>query len=169
MATESDIENGATVSDPDRQSAVWFLGGLLLVRAAGAHTGGQLAVIEHVARRGYGAPLHVHAADDETFLVMEGTLRIVCDGVEHVLEPGALAVLPKGSQHAFVVTSDGARFLTLNQPAGFDDFVGEVGVPAPQRVLPAPLEGPPAPEALETLAAAARRHGITIIGPPPGP
>jgi quercetin dioxygenase-like cupin family protein len=159
----------AVINDPAVQSAFWFLGGLVQLRAAAGHTGGRFAILEHTARRGYSSPLHVHAVDDETFLVIDGSLRIVCDGEEYLGEPGALAVLPRRSRHGFVVTSRDARFLTLHHPAGFEDFVVEVGTPAPEIVAPAPLEGPPPPELAETLTAAASRHGITLIGPPPRP
>ncbi len=158
---------GAVLSNPAVQSALWFLGGLVQVRAADRHTQGRFAVLQHTARRGYNSPLHVHAVDDETFLVIDGSLRIICDGQEYLGDPGALALLPRGSQHAFVVTSRDARFLTLHHPAGFEDFVIEAGTPAPELAAPSPPEGPPPPELAETLAAAARRHGITLTGPPP--
>jgi quercetin dioxygenase-like cupin family protein len=157
---------GAVISDPAVQASIWFLGGLLQVRAAASHTSGRFAVVEHTARRGYSSPLHVHAVDDETFLVIDGSLRVVCDGREYLAEPGALALLPRGSKHAFVVTSPDARFLTLHHPAGFEDFVVEAGTPAPEPVVPSPPEGPPPPELIETLTAAASRHGITLVGPP---
>jgi quercetin dioxygenase-like cupin family protein len=158
---------GAVVTDPGGQDALWFLGGLLQVRAAGAHTGGRFAVVDHTVRRGYSSPLHVHANDDESFLVIDGSLRIVCDGEEYPAGPGAFALLPRGSQHALVVTSRDARFVTLHQPAGFEDFVAEVASPAPELVPPPPADGPPPPELVEALNAAASRHGITLIGPPP--
>lgn len=160
-------QRGAVISDPAVQDAIWFLGALLQVRATGAQTQGRFAVVEHTARRGYGSPLHTHAGDDESFLVIDGTLRVVCEDEDFSAEPGALALLPRGSQHAFVVTSHEARFLTLHHPAGFEDFVAEVGAPAPELTVPAPLEGPPPPDVVEALTVAASRHGISIIGPPP--
>jgi hypothetical protein len=90
------------------------------------------------------------------------------EATDGVAEPGAFALLPRGSQHAFVVTSHNARLLTLHHPAGFEDFVIEVGTPAPELIPPSPLDGPPPPELVEALTAAASRHGITI-GPPPQP
>lgn len=112
-------------------------------------------------------PLHVHATGDETFLVIDGSLRIACDGEEHQAGPRALALLPCGSQHGFVVTSRDARFLTIHHPGGFEDFIAEAGTPAPELAAPSPPDGPPPPELAETLAAAASRHGITLTGPPP--
>ncbi|MGH3025585.1 MAG: hypothetical protein ACRDLR_03980, partial [Gaiellaceae bacterium] len=73
----------AIVVDPADGSPVSFLGGLLQTRAGGKHTGGRLAVVQHRARRGYSSPVHVHADDAESFLVIEGSLRVVCGGEEH--------------------------------------------------------------------------------------
>jgi mannose-6-phosphate isomerase-like protein (cupin superfamily) len=140
---------------------------LLQVRAAGAHTSGRFALVEHTARRGYNAPLHVHTRDDETFIVVDGSLRVVCDGDDYAAQSGAVILLPRGSAHSFVVTSPNARFFTLHHPAGFEDFVVEAGAPAPELVLPPPLSGPPPPEVLEALVATASRYGINIVGPPP--
>ena len=71
--------------------------------------------------------------------------------------------LPVGSRHTFLVgPQEPLHTLQITVPAGFEEFTGEVGTPAAERVLPAP--GPVDPAA---LAAAAARHNIEIIGPPP--
>jgi quercetin dioxygenase-like cupin family protein len=157
----------AVISDPEVQRAVWFLGALLQVRASGAQTDGRFAVIEHSARRSYNSPMHIHHDDDETFLVLDGALRVLCGGQEYAAQAGTAALLPHGVEHGFVVISPDARILTLHHPAGFENFVIEVGAPAPELLLPPPLEGPPPPEAVEALATAAARYGMTIVGPPP--
>jgi hypothetical protein len=55
---------------------------------------------------------------------------------EHAAGPGTVAVLPKGLRHAYVVTSATARFLTLHNPGGFEQFAAEVGEPAQALTLP---------------------------------
>ncbi|XVU21704.1 cupin domain-containing protein [Actinoplanes sp. CA-054009] len=141
------------VTDPQTREAVSFLGGLISMRATGADTGGGFAVLDHRGERGYMSPLHLHDADEETFLVLEGTLRVEVGPDVHHVGPGGLALLPRGLPHGFVVTSPQARFLTLHTPAGFDAFVTEVGATTP----------PPNPAELTRLAA---HHGIQIVGPP---
>ena len=143
---------------------LWFLGGLIRIRVVGEQTGGRLAVVEHEAHRGYGAPLHVHEDDDETFVVADGTLRFVVGDVEQTLDAGAIAVLPRQVPHAFVVTSETAKVLTLHTPSQFEAFVRAVGFEAPGAYVPPPAEEPPD---VAALTAAAARHGITILGPPP--
>ncbi|MET9232400.1 cupin domain-containing protein [Lentzea sp. NPDC003310] len=144
---------------PQEQEAVWFLGALLTVRTGGDGTGGQLAVLEHQGERGYNSPAHLHLDDDETFLVLEGELRVEVGGQARAAGPGSVAFLPRNLAHAFVVTSPQARFLTLHTPAGFEKFVVEAGTPT----RPAE-ELPPDPAALGAMAAA---YGIEIVGPPP--
>lgn len=61
---------------PEVQQAVWFLGALIRVRAGGDATAGSLAVLEHEGERGYSSPRHRHLADEETFFVLDGELRV---------------------------------------------------------------------------------------------
>jgi quercetin dioxygenase-like cupin family protein len=151
---------------PDVEPAVWFLGALTRIRAGGDATGGQLAVLEHQAERGYGSPLHLHHADEETFLVLEGELRVEVDGQAHAAGAGAVAFLPRKLPHAFVVTSPQARFLTLHTPAGFDQFALAAGTSVGVTTAPPLDESPPDPAALAAMAAS---YGIEILGPPPAP
>lgn len=67
---------GSVISDPDAQTAIWFLGALSQVRVSGAQTGGAFAVADHLAQRGTASPVHVHDQDDETFFVLDGELRV---------------------------------------------------------------------------------------------
>lgn len=153
------LPSGPAILTPDEQQAVWFLGALIRIRTGGSETGDQLAVLEHQGERGYNSPTHLHSHDDETFLVLEGELRVEVDGEARAVGVGAAAFLPRKLSHAFVVTSLQARFLTLHTPAGFEKFVLTAGTPTP------PVEDLlPDPAALGAMAAA---YGIDIVGPPP--
>jgi quercetin dioxygenase-like cupin family protein len=155
-----------TVLNAEEQRAVWFLGALVQVRTGGDATAGTLAIVEHSGERGYSSPLHNHTRDEETFLILEGELRVEVDGTATAAGPGAAAVLPRNLPHAFVVTSPQARFLTIHTPAGFDRFTLTVGDPATSSDGPPPDAAPPNPEELTRLAA---DYGIEILGPPPAP
>ena len=151
---------------PEVQQAVWFLGALVRVRASGEATAGSLDVLEHQGGRGYSSPLHRHLAQEETFFVLDGELRVEVGGEAHAAGPGAVAFLPRQLPHAFVVTSPQARFLTLHTPGGFDRFTLAAGTPAAGTTTMPPEEVPPDPAA---LAAMASSYGIEIMGPPPTP
>jgi quercetin dioxygenase-like cupin family protein len=148
----------------DVQQAVWFLGALVKIRAGGDATGKTFAILEHACERGWGSPLHRHQADDETFFVFEGELRVEVDGQASAAGAGAVAFLPRQLPHAFVVTSPQARYLTFHTPAGFDAFTQAVGTPAMSE--DPPIEAPPAPAELARIAA---QYGIEILGPAPIP
>ena len=49
--------------------------------------------------------------------------------------------------------------------ASFERFVRALSRPAERPELPA-AQGPPTPEQADALAAAAREHGIELVGPP---
>ena len=118
-----------TILSEQEQQAVWFLGALVRVRTHGSTTAGTLAVLEHNGGRGYSSPLHRHRYDEETFLVLDGELRVDVDGVTKSAGAGAAAILPRGLTHSFVVTSPEARFLTIHTPAALFFLVGRlVGV-----------------------------------------
>ena len=52
---------------PEEGEARWGVdGALTTVKATGEQTGGRVAVIEDMAPRGEGTPLHAHRDDDET-------------------------------------------------------------------------------------------------------
>ena len=136
------------------------------MRVSGEQTGGAFSLADNLARRGNASPVHVHDRDDETFLVLDGELRVVAGEDDYTAGPGTAAVLPRRLRHAYVVTSATARFLVLHAPAGFEQFAAEVGQPARALTLPPPPAGPPD---LAALTQAAARHGITILAPPPQP
>ena len=140
-----------------------FVGMLLTVKATTETTGGAVAVIEHLAPRGAGSPLHVHRREDEWFYVLEGEVTFWVGG--HVIDApaGSFVYGPRDVPHTFVVRSEQARFLLVTEPAGFERFVGAVAQPAESRTIPpAPAEPPD----LERLVAVAAQHGIEITGPP---
>lgn len=153
-----------TALQRDEGEAFWFLDYLVILKATGATTGGRCTIIDHVARQGSGTPLHLHTREDEWFYIQEGTLRFwVADSVVDA-KSGAFLYGPKGVPHAFQVTSPNARFLVGAEPAGFENFVRALAVPAKTFTLPPPPEGPPD---FEKLARVASEHGIEILGPPP--
>lgn len=144
--------------------SLWFLGNLVTVKAGGAATRGRLTVVEFVNPARFAPPLHLHREEDELFYVMSGTARFRCDGEDLDAGPGDFVLLPAGLPHTFVVgPHEPLRVLQITAPSGFESFAAEVGEPARERRMPdpAPVDG-------ATLAAVAARHGIEILGPPPG-
>ena len=143
--------------------ALWFLGVLAIIKADSETTGGRVAVIEHLAPRGAGSPLHIHRREDEWFYVIEGELQLWVGGRLIRAPAGTFAYGPRGIPHTFTVTSPSARFLLVAEPAGFEKFVRTLAVPAESLTLPPAAIRPPEPDRLTAVAA---EYGIEVIGPP---
>jgi len=137
------------------------------VRAGGSDSG--LALVEFVAPRGFGPPLHMHTEEDELMYVLEGDIRIDLDsGDSTIVSAGAVVTLPHGIPHVWQVVSDTARFLTVNagrrSAPSFDNFVAALGTPTDPSSLPDPIEIDPG-----HVAQVCAAHGIAVLGPPPPP
>src|SRR5947208_15802550 len=58
---------------PGEGEALWFNGGLGVLRATGDQTEGRFAVMELLAPKGFASPLHIHRKEDELFVVLSGS------------------------------------------------------------------------------------------------
>src|SRR5262245_40615557 len=164
MGATADTPIAPIALGPDEGEALWFLGFLVTMKASGATTGGRVAVLEHLAPRGAGAPLHVHRREDEWFYVTEGELTFWVGGRVTAAPAGSFVYGPRDVPHTFEVASEQARFLLVVEPAGFEDFMRALAEPAGALTLPPPPAEPPGdPGPLVALAA---EHGVEILGPP---
>jgi quercetin dioxygenase-like cupin family protein len=141
--------------------ATWFLDTSMRVLASREHTGGAFTFIQWAAPVGFGPPRHIHPMEDEAFYLVEGGMDVVCGPDRWAAGPGDFVFLPKGVPHAFLVTEGPVQGLQVTSPAGFEDYVAELGRPATQAGLPDPT-----PPDHEHLMAVSERFGYQIIGPP---
>jgi quercetin dioxygenase-like cupin family protein len=135
------------------QAELSFLGARCRILADAASTGGAFGLVDMVeVPAGDMPPLHVHHAQDEGFLLLEGELSVFLPGREIALRPSEFVLAPRGVPHAYGVGDAPARFLVLSRPGGFEAFVRDVA--ALDELTP------------EALGATAAEHDIEILGPP---
>jgi quercetin dioxygenase-like cupin family protein len=152
----------------DEGEAFWLLGMLQTVKIGKADTNGSYGLLEIVVPPGLGSPWHVHPEEDEWFYVLDGNMTVYVGDARVDLTTGGFAFGPKGVPHTFIAAGPNpTRALVGFAPMQFEGFLREVGQPAPARVLPPPLEGPP-PDVAK-LAPIAKRNGFIILGPPGPP
>jgi quercetin dioxygenase-like cupin family protein len=163
MTTDSRTGLAALALAEGEGEALWFGDGLATIKASGEATGGHCTVIEVLAPQGNGPPLHVHRREDEWFYVVEGELLFWVDGQKIKVGPNAFVFAPRNLPHTFTVTSQTARYVVVAQPAGFDQFVRVLSVPATTRTLPPATLEQPSPDHMTAIAA---QHQIEILGPP---
>jgi quercetin dioxygenase-like cupin family protein len=151
---------------PGQGEALWFNGGLGVLRVTGDQTEGRYAVLELLAPKGFASPLHVHRREDEFFVVLSGEVRV--QHGDAVIEAVAGSVLygPRDVAHAFHVDSPEARLFLFFGPAGIEGFFREGGKPAGSLALP------PADEQFldrDQLKEIAAHYDQEFIGPPMPP
>jgi quercetin dioxygenase-like cupin family protein len=148
---------------PGEGEALWFNGGLGVLKATAQQTDGHFAAMELLAPKGFASPLHIHRAEDEFFVVLDGEVRVRHG--DEIIEAvtGSLVYGPRGVPHAFRVDSEEARLLLFFGPAGVEGFFRDAGKPARARALP-----PVGEQFLdkEALKAVGERYRQEFVGPP---
>jgi mannose-6-phosphate isomerase-like protein (cupin superfamily) len=158
-----DTNRSPVALGPAEGEALWCVGALTTVKAAAAQTAGADSLIEDLAPKGAGTPLHRHREDDEAFYVLDGQLTFWFEGGEPVqASAGAFVHIPGGTVHAFRVDSETARYLIITTPR-HERFYRAIADPAQARTIP-----PEAPMDMERIGAACEAYGVEGVGPPPG-
>jgi quercetin dioxygenase-like cupin family protein len=140
--------------------ARWWFASLAVIKATTADSAGQLTIVEVTEPPGAQAPLHVHHREDEAFWILEGSVTLHVGDAVIEAGPGDYAFGPRDVPHRYDVGPDGCRMLFICTPAGFEDLVREMSVPAPSRTLPPPPGSPPD---MELVAAIAVAHGCELL------
>ncbi|WP_171033906.1 cupin domain-containing protein [Lichenicoccus roseus] len=143
-----------------RDGAILFAGTAVNVLVSAEAMAGAFSMLLVANPPGCWTPPHVHRNEDETVLVLAGTLRVETEERAMNVGPGQAVVLPRGRPHRLGNTgAQETRFLVLCTPGGFDDFVRAAGRPMPKG-------GPTMDEAdIARLVQAAPRHGIELLAP----
>jgi quercetin dioxygenase-like cupin family protein len=128
------------------------LGALIRVKANSEQTGGAFNLFEVSCPSDYATLLHIHYAEDVAVYVLEGALTFFWGSEKMNAVAGSYFYQPRGTPHGFRVEGGTpARILYMSFPAGFDRFVIEQELPAPNSET-------------ETEAA---RYKIEVLGPLP--
>jgi mannose-6-phosphate isomerase-like protein (cupin superfamily) len=144
-----------------------FLGVTMKILLSSAETGGQFSLIEGIMPPGGDGGLHMHAKEDESMFLMEGTLDVTIGDRHFPLMAGESYFAPRSVPHRVRNTdATPARSLLVTTPGGFDEFIARAGIPLVAGSVPAPApDAAPSPEEMELLRALAAKFGITVIAP----
>ena len=147
------------------RGAELFAGSRFVWHLTSEQNAGQSSLADVLVRPGTEPPLHVHAREDETYLVLEGEMTFQ-RGLERIAAgPGTAVHLPRGLQHGFAVHSELARVILLVTPGGLERGFAKLAVPTELELPPLPT-GPPSDEQAAALIEAFADNGVTFVGPP---
>jgi mannose-6-phosphate isomerase-like protein (cupin superfamily) len=136
----------------DDGEARWWFGGLAVIKATAADTGGQMSLLEITQAPGFEAPLHVHHREDEGFWILEGDATFEVGDSTIEAHAGDYLFGPRGIPHRFSVGENGCRLLFIMTPGGFEDLVMEMSEPALTRTVPPPSDEEPDMERVQVIA-----------------
>lgn len=150
--------------DREEGELIWMFDSLDTVKAGVDETGGALTAVEFLDFESSSVPLHVNHQWDCGFYVLEGHYTFVIGEEVVAAAHGTWVFVPRDTAHAWRCESAHGRVLSISTPGGFERFYRTVGTPVTDRT-----EVPPRTEPdIEALSTVAARHGIAIVGPPPG-
>jgi quercetin dioxygenase-like cupin family protein len=130
-------------------------GGRYTIKAASEDTGGAYTLIEMVVPPSSGPPPHLHAREEESFYILEGTLQFQVGNESFTAGAGAYVKAPRGVRHALKnVGTVPARLLLLVTPAGLEKFFEEISQPAGETA---------SARTLEKAKEIAPKYGITLL------
>jgi mannose-6-phosphate isomerase-like protein (cupin superfamily) len=100
----------------------------VVVKAGADDTDGRWTLFEYTAPPRFGGPPpHWHKETDETFFVLEGTVRFEVGGESVDAGAGDYVRVQPGVVHRFSnATDEPARFLGLTFPSGLDKYLEEL-------------------------------------------
>jgi quercetin dioxygenase-like cupin family protein len=114
-------------------------------------TNGAACVMLFEDEQGASNPWHMHEREDETFVVLEGRLRVWCGEDVFEVGKGDTAILPRGIPHRYEAIAPGtSRIWVQCTPGGFDGFFTDCDA--------LPVMTP------ETIAPIAARYGLRLLG-----
>lgn len=145
------MEEGRTVPFP---------GHLMHSVVSGAELPADVSVMElTVPPKSIGAPPHIHADEDEVFIILEGGLTFL-NGKETVsATKGSAAILPRGHWHGLWNPHDEpAKLLLVIAPAAFEGFFDDV-------VMKVRAENPGSPQEVGAIIAQTAAARNVIVDP----
>lgn len=147
------------------RSLGWFGNSLIETIVGGADTEHRWTFSIMHGPGGDDVPLHLHQNEDEAFFILEGEITVWQGDQSAVIGPEEFVLLPKEVPHCYKVTSpEGARWIAITAPTGFEQFVAHVIKPATERRLPTPDEAPV--PSMEKMVEYGAEAGVIFLGPP---
>jgi len=161
MNTIATANDALHLVEPLEGEALWFNGALQNIKLPGEWSEDAISLVEVSSTRGRATGLHADPSH-ETFYILEGEMLFHVAGEEYRAQAGHTIAIRRGVPHAFLITSETARFLVMNAPGTQDRFFRTGGEPAHSRDF---ATAPPAD--FERTKAAAAECGVKLLGPPP--
>ena len=146
---------------PDNTRAI--PGAMFHFLATGQQTNGSYSLIYIEVHKGNEPPPHTHQREDESYYILEGSIRFWIGDQVFDAKAGDFVHLPKGIPHRFEVQSEFVKELMWIAPAGLDQWFWDNSAPAPD-MQPMPImTEPPPPELIEHFVKSLGEYGVVMV------
>jgi len=96
----------------------------IAVRLSSTDTNGAYAIVESVTAPGCSPPMHLHRNEEEHFVVLAGTYRILIEDKVFDAPVGTSITVSRGSRHSWRnVSNEIGRLLVILTPGGFEKCI----------------------------------------------
>lgn len=123
-----------------RSKRSYFDVGIGSICLSGTETGGKYCLLEVSLASGISVPRHTHTREDEGYYILSGELEVIVGEGVFILKAGDTLMAPRDIPHQLRNSgSTENHYLLVFSPSGFEDFLKETAVPAPDNAV-APTE-----------------------------
>jgi mannose-6-phosphate isomerase-like protein (cupin superfamily) len=151
---------------PTLNNSMWYKGMLHSQMAGTADNNGAFDFVISTIRCGTEPPPHVHSREDEFFYVSSGEMTVYVDGEVFIVKAGECMFLPRLKPHAWVITSEAIRVMTLITPGGFTDALIKMSAPAERMEIPIDADTPTYANAdLTETIKVHEQYGVRLLTP----
>lgn len=158
---------GIHVARREGRLSPFMPGETMVWKVTGAETNGALDFSEMELDANVRTPEHVHHGNDESFYVLEGTIRFKAGTDLLTADAGSFVFIPSGTPHCWV--NDGqsaARVLVLFTPGGMDAYFDEMRPLIPQLMVGLDDMSKVDNQVLEKAERIMQRYEYELVGPP---
>jgi quercetin dioxygenase-like cupin family protein len=163
-----DLKRTLKLAEPAKQDGklphIGLVGDTYTITVSGNDTNDRFCVIDMHVPPGGGPGPHRHDFE-ETFIVLDGEIKVTFRGKTSILRAGETANIPSNAPHHFHnASSTPARLICICSPAGIDRFFQEVGIPVATRTTAPPkLDEKQMMEFLQKATALAPKYRTELL------
>lgn len=156
------MKNTAFLSNGTPENSRAIPGALFHFLANGKQTNNLFSLIYIEVHKGNEPPAHVHQREDESYYILEGSIRFWIGNEIFDAKAGDFIHLPKGIPHKFELQSECVKELMWMTPSGLDQWFWDNSAPAPDmKPMPVATEPPP-PEMIANFVTSLSAYGVEM-------
>ena len=157
------MQTTAFLSNGTPENSRGIPGALFHFLANGQQTDNSFSLIYIEVHKGNEPPAHTHQREDESYYILEGSIRFWVGDKVMDAKAGDFIHLPKGIPHRFELQSEVVKELMWLTPSGLEKWFWDNSAPAPDmKPMPVATEPPPA-EVIEHFVRTLSEYGVEIV------